>query len=98
LQNGIELPTTDTPDVDDAGVEEISINQTEPLPSANISDHDQNHITHNHEADVEASQDNGIFMFTTYYTFKAKQYVWSQSILLTHLLTFSEQIRTKKPK
>jgi len=57
-KNGIELPTTDTPDVDDAGVEEITINPTEPLPNTNISDHDQKHITHNHQPDVEASQDN----------------------------------------
>ena len=65
------MPTTDTPDVDDAGVEEITINPIEPLPNTNISDPDQKHITHNHQSDVEASQDNGIFNLTTYYTFKA---------------------------
>ena len=74
MQSGIELPTTDTPDVDDAGVEEISINPTEPLPDPNINDHDQKHITHNHQADVEASQDNGMFKFATCYSFSSDLY------------------------
>ena len=39
MQNGIDLPTTDTPDVDDAGVEEITMNSTETLPKENIQDH-----------------------------------------------------------
>ena len=67
------MPTTDTPDVDDAGVEEITINPIEPLPNSNISDPDQKHTTHihqahhqaHHQSDVEASQDNGIFNLTT---------------------------------
>ena len=73
IQNGIQFPTTNAPDVDDAGVEEIAINSSGVLQHSNITDHDKipsigsdksdisklNFTRQNESADVEATLNNG---------------------------------------
>jgi hypothetical protein len=73
--NEIVLPTSDAPDIDDAGLEEITINPAVTIPSSTFNEHQEVHLSNkglekheisnhnyngqNHVADIEATLDNG---------------------------------------
>jgi len=66
-QNGIEMPTTDIPDIEDVGVEEITMNSTDSFNRQNVNDLNKRNVaenrdisnqitySHNHSGDVEAT-------------------------------------------
>ena len=65
------MPTTDIPDIDDVGVEEITMNSVGSLPKQNVNDLHLNNVAdnrdisnqitnnHNHKGDVEATLNEG---------------------------------------
>ena len=75
LKSAIDLPTSESPDLEDAGVEEITTNPTVTIPSSTSNELqdgrvfqkklmkseilNHNYKIHNDVADVEASSDNG---------------------------------------
>lgn len=48
-QNGIEMPTTDIPDIDDAGVEEITMNSADSFRKQNLNDLNMHHVKENRD-------------------------------------------------
>jgi len=48
-QNGIDMPTTDIPDIDDAGVEEITMNSADSFRKQNLNDLNMHHVKENRD-------------------------------------------------
>ena len=66
------MPTTDIPDIEDVGVEEITMNSTDSFDRQNVNDLNKQNVaenrdisnqiaySHNHSGDIEATLKEGI--------------------------------------